>query len=425
MLTLNRKKKLDRVASMVDLLALCYLGCLTLRLPVAPGDIWSWITEGDMPWRRAIRFIPPAMKENLPGYYRAELSPSPLLSYRKFYKTVTDLKVSLRREYGITWPKLNTPLLLFRMLRDLALPLEVYGAALRVATIVGYTFDALPKDETWQIGVRHLPEAQMAACVVLAVKLLYPVDYGVVARYPASSSEPAAAVVNWKQWDELIASLKTKRRKDAKSGVEAEEEGEEEPGEASKAPKALTAEQMLRLDGEDVFSLSGEQMDQYLDFYTSNFAEEARWTTDGNSAWRNALFDMFPVPRPAPDNRSASNNPTSSPQPLTTHKEPKRLNPIDPTVQEKLEFVREVHMYIRPRRVIEEDEDARGTLRPGAQYTVWNEVDDVPEDAKRLCEEIGRLMGVDVGMLVLVVGAAERKIVEMQRRKGVGKKGGK
>lgn len=421
MLTINRKKKLERVASMVDLLALCYLGCLTLRLPVTPGDIWSWITEGDMPWRRAIRFIPPAMKENLPGHYRAELFPSPLLSYRKFYRSITDLKVSLRREYGITWPKLNTPLLLFRALRDLGLPLEVYSAALRVATIVGYSFDALPKEETWRIGVRHLPEAQMAACVVLAVKLLYPFDYRDVGRYPASFSEPAAAVVNWKEWDELVAALKMKKKENStrdegnEDEVEVGEEGEKHE------KKVLTAEEMLKLEGEDVFSLSTEQMDQYLDFYTTSFVDEARWTAEGNSGWRNALFEIFPVPGPAPGSRS--NQPPSSSQPLSDPNDPKRPNSTDPTVQEKLEFVREVHRFIRPNRAVEEGEDARRTLRPGAKYAVWNEMDDVPENAKRFCEEVGRLIGVDVDMLVLVVGAAERKLVEMRRRKAVGKKG--
>lgn len=38
-----------------DSLALCYLGCLLLRIPLRIGQLFTWADQGHIPYRRAVR----------------------------------------------------------------------------------------------------------------------------------------------------------------------------------------------------------------------------------------------------------------------------------------------------------------------------------------------------------------------------------
>jgi RNA polymerase I-specific transcription initiation factor RRN7 len=192
----GRDKKLQGTPNLYDCLALCYLGISTLRLPMTPGDIYAWVTDGKMAYRRAIKLLPLAMKDRLPSSYHAVLDPQTMMSYKRFYTTLTNLEISFEKEHGVQWPALNVQLLLFRYLKELALPLELYDATLRLGDLLGYTF-AFRYDGRQNLGVRHLPEAQLIGCLVLCVKLLHPFDK--VRRAPHSSSEPTAVLMNWKQ----------------------------------------------------------------------------------------------------------------------------------------------------------------------------------------------------------------------------------
>lgn len=39
---------------MLDTLALCYLGCLLLRIPTGIGELCLWVNNGHMPYKRAV-----------------------------------------------------------------------------------------------------------------------------------------------------------------------------------------------------------------------------------------------------------------------------------------------------------------------------------------------------------------------------------
>jgi hypothetical protein len=42
--------------SMVDTLALCYLGCLLLRLPTTVSEVYHWANTGNIPFRAVVSF---------------------------------------------------------------------------------------------------------------------------------------------------------------------------------------------------------------------------------------------------------------------------------------------------------------------------------------------------------------------------------
>jgi RNA polymerase I-specific transcription initiation factor RRN7 len=373
----GRDKKLQGTPNLYDCLALCYLGISTLRLPMTPGDLYAWVTDGSMAYRRAIKLLPLAMKDRLPSSYHAVLDPQTMMSYRRFYTTLTNLEISFEKEHGVEWPALNAPLLLFRYVKELALPLEVYDATLRLGDLLGYTF-AFRYDGRQNLGVRHLPEAQLIGCLVLCVKLLYPFDK--VRRAPQSSSEPTAVVMNWKRWCEHITATKKEQR-------------EINPG--------FTTEELTKLQESDVFEMRPDQLDQYLDFYADTFLDNAEiQRTKDNDDYRNALYGLFPI----------------------EGKEQHVPVQLSDTIshERRLEVVSAVHSSMKAAAVIRDPEDDADTLRPGQLYPRWREKEDLPPHAMMFCEEVARLAGFSLEMLVMAVFFAEARVEKWRRKQREG-----
>ncbi|CAE7026584.1 hypothetical protein P3342_005813 [Pyrenophora teres f. teres] len=190
----KREVKSSNTPRIRHCVALCYLGFITLRLPVTPGDIHRWVTDEMLPYRKAGGLIPLNMRKRLPPNYIAILHPRPL-RFNRFYRTLTDLQRSYSNDYGIAWPALNVPLLLHRYLKELALPLNIYDATRRLGKMIGYDFVPDPKNKRPE--VHQLPEAQLVSCLLVCVKLLHPLDGH--ERY-AVSDETTAVVMDWDVW---------------------------------------------------------------------------------------------------------------------------------------------------------------------------------------------------------------------------------
>lgn len=303
------------------------------------------------------------MRSRLPNYYHNTLEPNVILKYERFYSNVIDLAASFKEEYGIVWPTLNHPLLLFRYLKDLALPLELYDATIRLARHLEYDF-ALPVDGQGMHSVRQIPECQITACLLVCVKLMYPFDG--LKRSPKTTSEPAAASIDWDEWYKQISSLKQRNQ----GGLE-----------------QYTAEELMNLHERDVFKMSGNQLDQYLDWYQDSFIEDVLPVQD---QFRTELYRLFPIDQ---NPNSSSNNASSGPG----HKE-------------KLEVVKAVHSSLLPQLAIPEGNEEPDTVRPGEKYKYYKKVEDLPERARRFYEEAAKVAGLSMDMLVMAVFFAEKKI---------------
>jgi RNA polymerase I-specific transcription initiation factor RRN7 len=373
----GRDKKLQGTPNLYDCLALCYLGMSTLRLPMTPGDLYAWVTDGKMAYRRAIKLLPLPMKDRLPSSYHAVLDPQTMMSYRRFYTTLTNLEISFEKEHGVQWPPLNAQLLLFRYLKELALPLELYDATLRLGDLLGYTF-AFRYDGHQNLGVRHLPEAQLIGCFVLCVKLLYPFDK--VRRAPHSSSEPTAVVMNWKQWCKHMTAAN-------------EEHRESNPG--------FTTEELTKLQEGDVFKLKPDQLDQYLDFYADTFLDDAEiQRTKDNDDFRNALYGLFPI----------EGNQQHTPVQLSDTLPHER----------RLEIVGAVHSSMKVAAAVRDSMDDSDTLRSGQMYPRWRESQDLPPRAAIFYEKAARLAGLSLEMLVMAVFFAEARVEKWRRKQREG-----
>jgi RNA polymerase I-specific transcription initiation factor RRN7 len=365
--TRKRGLKLLAAPNLKDCLALCYLGIVTLRLPFTPGDVHAWITDGKLPYRRAIKLLPLTMRDRLPPTFHAVLDPNTPLTYSRFYETLVDLQMSYDKDHRIVWPALNVPLLLFRYLKELALPLELYDATKRLGGLLGHDF-APHYEEKKRLGIRHFPEAQLVSCLIVCIKLLYPLDG--IKRYPRSSSESTATTVNWDLW--------------CKQMKLAEEMQQGDGG-------RFTTEQMTKLKEEDVFSMSPDEMDQYLDFYADTYLDEAEiQRTRNTDDFRNALYDLFPIEGETPHPPSQMSNGLS--------------------LQQKIEVVKAVHGGMKTIAPVADEDAGKSTIRAGQAYQVWKTAEELPEAARTLYERATRIAGLSMEMLVLAVGFTEARL---------------
>lgn len=369
----GRDKKLGSVPNLLDSLALCYLGILTLRLPITPGDIYHWATEEKLAYRGAIKLLPLPMRDRLPPSYHATLNPNALLKFKRFYAVITDLQVGFTISHKIVWPPLNHRLLLFRYLKKLALPLEVYDITLRLGKLLGHDF-VLHQEGNKRLGVRHLPEAQLAGCLVVCVRLLYPFDSE--KRHPRSAAEPASAVMNWTRWHEQL--------EDARAVAEGGNE-------------CFTVEQLTELEEKDAFEMAPNQLDQYLDFYADTFLDENEiQRTKDTDDFRSAIYNMFPI-------EEVSATATD-------------LGGDSPSCNDDLATVRAVHSSMRAMSAIPDDEVGAGVLRPGKSYHIYKKEVDLPEPAQLFYEQVAKMAGLSMDMLLLAVFATEARIERWRRK---------
>ncbi|KAF3052287.1 Pol I core factor CF [Didymella keratinophila] len=370
----GRDKKLSSVPNLLDALALCYLGILTLRLPTTPGDIYHWVTEEKLAYRGAIKLLPLPMRDRLPPSYHATLNPNALLKYKRFYAAVTDLQVSFAKDYKIVWPPLNHRLVTFRYLKELALPLEVYDYTLRLSKLLGYDF-AFHQDGNKRLGVRHLPEAQLAGCMITCIRLLYPFDGE--KRNPRLAFEPTSSVMNWTRWLEQM--------QDTNSGSQIHND-------------RFTIERLTKLEEKDAFDMVPEQLDQYLDFYADTFLDDAEiQRTKDTDDFRNAIYNMFPIEG---DPTAAGSSADEVPE------------------KDGSATVRAVHSTMQARLAIPDDEVGTGVLRPGESYQVYKREQDLPGAARAFYEAVGKLAGLSMDMVMLAVFSTEARIEKFRRKQG-------
>lgn len=372
----SRKHKIQECPTLVDCLALCYLAMVTLRLPVTPGNIYTWVTEEEMPYLNAIRLLPPLMRSRLPSTYHSALSPYSLLNLRRFYTSVADIQFGLEQEFSIVWPPLNVPSLLLQYLKGLALPLELYDATIRLGEYLGYDF-TLQATSRQKLSIADLPEARLMACLAVCVKLMYPLDDREQDSGPLV--EPATTAMHWPTWCRAM-----------------------QQGSSDEAGRyQYTIERLMKVTEDDIFSMSSNELDDYLDFYLGSFLDKGYFDEKGaDKDFQLALYRMFPTALNADVQTRAALN--------------------DQQHDEQLGPVKLVHRAITEARSGVSIEE-RTSGKQGTNYVEYWEESDLPELACLFFDKAARIAGLTMDMLVRCTRHIERKLARQQyRMKGVG-----
>lgn len=90
------------------------------------------------------------------------------------------------------------------------------------------------------------------ALIVIATKLLFPFDS--VKRYPTTSNEPAAQIMDWNIWAQAHRQFDSHDRPDGEIGK----------GNA------------IHVTDKDVLNMTPGQMDQYMDWYANSWLDNSR-----------------------------------------------------------------------------------------------------------------------------------------------------
>ncbi|KAL8873053.1 MAG: hypothetical protein Q9174_001423, partial [Haloplaca sp. 1 TL-2023] len=220
------------------------------------------------------------MKDKLPATYLFALDTTTGLEPDNLRKTVQELSLFYSYRFKITIPPLNYPLLLFKHVRDLALPIEVYPVVCRIAKLLEIDF-SFPEPRS-RHKVSSMPEIALVSLLIISVKLYYPFDK--IEIHPRSLSDACTLNLDWDCWC------------DAQKKHDAIETANGKLGRGNE----------IKVTEEDVLNLSGEQTDDYLDWFEKTWVDEER-ARKHPRGHPEQLLDMFPTGRPAADSHVPPN----------------------------------------------------------------------------------------------------------------------
>ena len=368
-----RKSKNDAIPRLVDALSLCYIGSLLLRLPVTVGDLYAWAASGDLIYYRAVKVLSESMKLRLPFNYHRILDPQDILSPGAVQQAVLENITAFDRAFGMATPPINHILVLYRWIRTLALPLEVYSATLRLAKLLDliFVYDVQAKRSS-RYRILQYAEARLMGALVVATKLLFPLDN--VKRYPKNPTELSALSMDWSTWSKARAEYK----------------------DAIRSKTSLGYQEAMQVQEKDILDMSDEKLDDYMDWYGSVFAEETvreKGRVGKEAEFRRALHRLFPIERATQNASDAMDVDRDA-----------ELEPED-------ERLRKVQSSLRPTRVKADVKSAEPSVRrPGNSYKRYRNAGKFEGYAREFYEEASDLVALPLGSLVKCVFILERRL---------------
>ncbi|CAG8105537.1 unnamed protein product [Penicillium olsonii] len=359
---------------LIDAVALCYLAALLMRVPVCVNDFYDMIMQQQIPFTRVLANVPPEMREKLPPELTGILESNKLPEVEHLHKAVQALSLFYQRRFEVVLPPLNWPILLFRHIKRLALPIEVYDAVKALKSLLDVTFEyPKPKAAIERKKSHHYPDVELIVLIIISTKLLFPFDD--VKRYPTTNKEPAAQTMDWSRW----AIAQTAFESD------------------SHFKKNIGKDAAIRITDSDVLNMSTDQLDHYMDWYADSWLD--------TSAPPGRLAELFPIQRGDIQPSSATDpGPPSAPG-------------VTPdAIQKKLDtLLHEVMQDAKPRRVIPGDNEE--PKRPGEVYRRYRWESQLSGTARTFYEMAAQLAAVPLKTLVRAVTLAEYQIARRDEKR--------
>ncbi|KAK9450560.1 uncharacterized protein V1518DRAFT_449470 [Limtongia smithiae] len=188
---------------LVDTVALCYIACRVLRLPVFLCDLARAARSFDMPFMRADKRIPYEMKRHLEFRYRQMLYSKSYPVPGTFHTACSRITELLFAKFSLVVPEPPArTLLLYRFIHDLFLPLEIYPAVRRLCVLADADFSfriPVPGGSTRSGRIsRPHPEISVLALVIIAMKLCFGLDDR--CHFCVSDAASAAQLFDFEKW---------------------------------------------------------------------------------------------------------------------------------------------------------------------------------------------------------------------------------
>ncbi|ESZ98666.1 60S ribosomal protein L40 [Sclerotinia borealis F-4128] len=346
----SRAKK--NLPKLIETLGFCYLGTLLLRLPTSLGEIYKWAVRDEIIYTRAVKEIPKDMRTRLPGHYFRALEIHGVLNGHRLHQTVLHMVSFYKYNFEMVLPPLNHKLLLYKHVRDLGLPVDIYTAVNHLAELLKYDF-LFPIHNRRFHGTTGYPEYQLMSLIIIATKLSQPFDD--IIRHPESKSDPTAAKINWTKWRSIMI-------EDRSEGLKRGDE--------------------IKITDTDVFKLTGAQMDDWMNWYHKT------WVDDRDHKVPEQILELFPLP--------------DIPSEAT-------VGIVDP---DPINRAKEVHKTLTLQKPVArmDDEESENIVRPGEMYRRYRTIEELPESAKAFYEIAARNIGTSLQKLVHGVFTTEIRL---------------
>ncbi|KAI1849359.1 hypothetical protein JX265_012080 [Neoarthrinium moseri] len=353
-----------RSPGLVHTLALCYLGCIVLRLPIRMGDFHEWAMKGDIEFLAAFNGIPQHVKDRLPAKYHRALQVRDHIKRGKLLATAQELAITLNVHAELKLPPLNYVPILVDYIQQLTLPVEIYFMVKCLSQLLEADF-GFPDANSKRVRAMDNPEVLLITLVVVSTKLLHPLDG--VQRPPISEGDPRTTQINWEEW------RKTREQPPQKSEDKLERGTEHE----------ITANEALTMDK--------QKMDDFMDWF------ERMWITQGDDEPKTPAFIRQPFQE---DSRTAGELDMAE-QPNDNANIKERYKALHATM-----------------RTVEPQPDTAGGKRAARDYCpVWRTEDELPEHAKAFYGVAAELAAISVQALLMAALQVERRLEIWSARK--------
>ena len=217
-----------------------------------------------------------------------------------------------------------------------------------------------------------LPEIQLISLVVIAVKLYHPFDSH--PRHLRSLSELGTLTIDWDIWCKSQTEYVTRHKSTGKLG-----RGNE-----------------VNVNEKDIMGMSGEQLDEYLDWYEKTWVKDEPQEPNSRGPPQQIL-DMFPTGRPDGSSPAMANYDQDSKDDRAA------LNQKLKTVEGSLKL----------RGIVSGESEEKGkkpVRRIGSFYKRYRTIEDLSPQAKVFYDAAACSVGASIPTLVLSVFRLEKKL---------------
>ncbi|RGB31797.1 hypothetical protein C1646_708191 [Rhizophagus diaphanus] len=176
-------------------LAILHLGCVWLRLPILIADLNRWIHNNTLQFNSARKHLPNNIKLHL-GSRINRLEPKYLITCKRLFGLEAKFLDFYKSEYGICFPEINAPLVLYRYIKDLMLPVEFYVASKELAQLINLKL-------FYEYNLNYRPPTLLMAIVIIITKMVYGLDEN--RRFPGENDQYAKYFPSFESWIKALS----------------------------------------------------------------------------------------------------------------------------------------------------------------------------------------------------------------------------
>jgi RNA polymerase I-specific transcription initiation factor RRN7 len=396
----KRQAKTDGAINLSETLAICYIGTLLLRVPFTVADLITRVDHGDVLYYKAAKEVPDNLRERLPGEFQVLLEPQTILRASGLHHRILELGTLLSTEFGMVIPAVNHPLLLYRWMQLLALPIEVYAATQRLATVLGMDFTLQLGGKMDSSRVLRYPEVQLMSLLVVSTKLFFPIDD--VERHPVSANDLSALKIDWTEWAAIHNRLQ--------DGDDPEVQNSKD-----KTSHELSFPEAFQISESDCLTMGDDELDRYMDWYQENLTSEnirEHGRAGRDADFRRTLMRMFPT------TTTQSPRPTAVSPNIEGEGEGEDTS-LAPSISDTTHRLKQAQQSLRPRKIAVSAAAGDGrheVARAGSFYRRHREVKDLDGPVRLLYTKAAELTGLSLESMTKAVFLTERKLQMREER---------